>query len=285
MGTGILVSGVAAAGSVGAGALVTGAVAAGGLGLGCGTCCGSGVSTVFTGYLMTHAGSFRGALGGFVRFCMGKILAVVSICIATSIAGSRLLDEEGCIGSIPVMKVVDLCMIAMALWMLYDLWREKSGRKTCAHCEHAGRHRGGQEEIGAGKGPSKPGADRPDPGRKLSGSDPGGKRSGSDPGRKLSGPAAFLMGAGYGITPCAPLILVAGYCASMPLMSAAFVGAVFAAASVVSPMLILLLISGVLAGRMYREIPKYMDWFRAACYFGMIGYFVYSLFVGSSVVA
>ena len=78
---------------------------------------------------MTHAGSFRGSLGGFVKFCLGKILAVVSICIATSIAGSRLLDEKGYIGSVPVMKVVDLCMIAMALWMLYDLWREKSGRK------------------------------------------------------------------------------------------------------------------------------------------------------------
>ena len=31
-------------------------------------------------------------------------------------------------------------------------------------------------------------------------------------------------------------------------------------------MLILLLISGVLAGRMYLEIPKYLDYFRFACY-------------------
>ena len=63
------------------------------------------------------------------------------------------------------------------------------------------------------------------------------------------------------------------------------VGAVFACASAVSPMLILLLISGVLAGRMYLEIPKYLDYFRFACYLGVIGYFTYSFLMGSTVVA
>ena len=71
----------------------------------------------------------------------------------------------------------------------------------------------------------------------------------------------------------------------MPLAEAAIVGAAFACASAVSPMLILLLISGVLAGRMYLEIPKYLDYFRFACYLGVIGYFAYSFFMGSTVVA
>ena len=244
MGLGVLLSGVAAACSVG---------------MGCGTCCGSGISAFLAGYMMTHAENFKEALGGFLKFYLGKILAVVSICLMTSLAGSRLLSNEGYLGQIPLAKVIDLCMIAVAFWMLYDLLLEKSGRKTCAHCSRAGAE---EETNTVMRTPDTQNFKK-----------------------KISGAAVFLMGAGYGITPCAPLILIAGYCASMPFAYAAIVGAVFAAASAVSPMLILLLISGVLAGRMYLEIPKYLDYFRFACYLGVIGYFAYSFFMGSTVVA
>ena len=244
MGSGVLLSGVAAACSVG---------------MGCGTCCGSGISAFLAGYMMTHAQNFQETLGGFLKFYLGKIFAVVSICLMTSLAGSRLLSDEGYLGQIPLAKVIDLCMIAVALWMLYDLLLEKSGRKTCAHCSHAGAE---EETNTVMRTPDTQNSEK-----------------------KISGPAVFLMGAGYGITPCAPLILIAGYCASMPFAYAAIVGTVFAAASAVSPMLILLLISGVLAGRMYLEIPKYLDYFRLACYLGVIGYFAYSFFMGSTVVA
>ena len=244
MGLGVLLSGVAAACSVG---------------MGCGTCCGSGISAFLAGYMMTHAHNFREALGGFLKFYLGKILAVVSICLMTSLAGSRLLSNEGYLGQIPLAKVIDLCMIAVAFWMLYDLLLEKSGRKTCAHCSRAGAE---EETNTVMRTPDTQNFKK-----------------------KISGAAVFLMGAGYGITPCAPLILIAGYCASMPFAYAAIVGAVFAAASAVSPMLILLLISGVLAGRMYLEIPKYLDYFRFACYLGVIGYFAYFFFMGSTVVA
>ena len=244
MGLGVLLSGVAAACSVG---------------MGCGTCCGSGISAFLAGYMMTHAENFKEALGGFLKFYLGKILAVVSICLMTSLAGSRLLSNEGYLGQIPLAKVIDLCMIAVAFWMLYDLLLEKSGRKTCAHCSRAGAE---EETNTVMRTPDTQNFKK-----------------------KISGAAVFLMGAGYGITPCAPLILIAGYCASMPFAYAAIVGAVFAAASAVSPMLILLLISGVLAGRMYLEIPKYLDYFRFACYLGVIGYFTYSFLMGSTVVA
>ena len=244
MGSGVLLSGVAAACSVG---------------MGCGTCCGSGISAFLAGYMMTHAQNFQEALGGFLKFYLGKILAVVSICLMTSLAGSRLLSNEGYLGQIPLAKVIDLCMIAVALWMLYDLLLEKSGRKTCAHCSRAGAE---EETNTVMRTPDTQNSEK-----------------------KISGAAVFLMGTGYGITPCAPLILIAGCCATMPFAHAAIVGAVFACASAVSPMLILLLISGILAGRMYLEIPKYLDYFRFACYLGVIGYFTYSFLMGSTVVA
>ena len=268
---------------MGLGVLLSGVAVAGGVGMSCGTCCGSGISAFLSGYMMTHARSFRESLSGFVKFYLGKILAVVSICIATSLAGSRLMNDEGYIGQVPLIKVVDLCMIGMALWLLYDLWRERSGRKSCVRCSHA-------ETLKekSGKNAEAPcGHEGTKPSEALSKQYQGVRRNQASQyfDKKMSGTAIFLMGAGYGITPCAPLILIAGYCASLPFLYAAAVGTVFAIASAVSPMLILLLLSGVLAGRVYREIPKYLDWFRAACYFAVIGYFAYSFISGGSVVA
>ena len=240
---------------MGGAALLTALAAAGSVGMGCGTCCGSAAGAFFSGYLMTHARSFRESFGGFLRFYLGKVLAVALICLASSLAGSRLLDEEGYIGGVPLMKAVDLCMIAMAAWLLYDLYRERTGRKKCAHCDHSGAG----SAAGEVRGPAQD--------------------------HKMSGIAIFIMGAGYGITPCAPLILIAGYCAALPSLHAVAVGSAFAAASALSPMLLLLLLSGVLAGRMYREIPGFLNWFRAACYIAVIVYFVYSFFSGGLVAA
>lgn len=258
----MLLSGLGTTGSViiDRGLLLSALATAVSVGMGCGTCCGSGISAFLSGYLMTHAKSFRQSFAGFLTFYLGKIIAVVSICLASSIVGSRLLDEEGYIGQIPLIKVVNLCMIAMALWLLYDLWKEKTGRKTCRHCNHAGTSK---TEEGASH-----------------------RRNHSSviESRLYSAPI-FLMGLGYGITPCAPLILIAGFCATLPPAYAALVGTVFAFASALSPMLILLLLSGVLAVRMYQEIPKYLNWFRLVCYIAVVGYFTWACFSGSTVVA
>ena len=95
--------------------------------------------------------------------------------------------------------------------------------------------------------------------------------------RKSNHAALICMGISYGLTPCAPLILMTGYAASLPFGYAAMLGTVFALASTISPMLFMLLISGVLAGKMYKEIPQYLTWFRLACYVLLIGLFSVSL--------
>ena len=226
------------------GVLLSSLATAGSVGMGCGTCCGTGISAFLSGYLITNARSFKESFSGFLRFYVGKVTAVVLVCMTTSVLGKALLDENGYIGAVPLIKVVDLCMVGMGLYLLIDLIREKIGRKSCSHC-----------------------------------------RSKDDTGSvPINGAATFLMGVGYGISPCAPLILIAGYCATLPIHYAAAVGAVFAIASSVSPMLILLLLSGVLSGRIYKEIPKFLDWFKVGCYITVIMFFIYSFFTGSTVV-
>lgn len=70
------------------------------------------------------------------------------------------------------------------------------------------------------------------------------------------------------------LICAAG---AVPLSCALAVGAVFALCSAISPMLLLLLLSGALAGRMYREIPQYLSWFRLGCYILLVIFFAAEL--------
>ena len=78
------------------------------------------------------------------------------------------------------------------------------------------------------------------------------------------------MGFGYGISPCAPMILITGYAATLPFAFAAVLGAVFAVASTISPVLFIMLVSGAIAKGMNKEIPQYLSWFRLGCYILMI---------------
>ncbi len=215
--------------------LAQSAATAASVGMGCGTCCGSGMGVVLSGYLMTHARNFAASLRGFLMFYLGKIMAVMALCGAASLAGNRIIGEDGMIFGIPVRFAVDAVMLGMGIWFLIRWILEQKGHSTCHHCDH-------RESAETSDG-------------------------------KVSLPALWGMGVGYGISPCAPLLMMAGYAAMLPLGAALAVGAVFALCSAVSPMLILLLVTGALSGRMYREIPQYLRWFRLGCYLLVIVFF------------
>lgn len=219
--------------------LLQSVAAAASVGMGCGTCCGSGMGVLLSGYLMAHAKSFGQSLRAFLSFYLGKLMAVMAVCGAASLVGNWLLDERGCIHGVPVKALVDGAMILMGLWFLLQWVLERKGR--CHRCGHCG-------------GTQQPPQDT-----------------------SLSLPALWGMGLGYGISPCAPLLMMAGYAATLPLGYALALGGVFALCSAVSPMLLLLLLSGILAGQMYREIPQHMTWFRLGSYILLVIFFAAEL--------
>ena len=209
--------------------------AAASVGMGCGTCCGSGISAALYGYLTTHVKNIKQTFRAFLDFFLGKFLAVIALCCIASIVGGNIIDESGKIFGIKTAAIVDALMLAMGVWLLVGWIRERWGHKGCKSCTHCGSDTSKQRDT-----------------------------------KNVSHAALISMGVGYGISPCAPLILITGYAATLPLGYAALLGAVFAAASTVSPILFMLLISGVLAGKMYKEIPQYLTWFRLACYIMLI---------------
>ena len=204
------------------------ATAAASVGLGCGTCCGTGISAALYAYLMAHVRDLKQSIGAFGEFLLGKLLAVTMVCTLASLLGTGVLTEAGLVLGIPVQAFTDLGMVLVGAWLLIGWFRE-SGR-SCRHCSQLPR------------------------------------RQEPEPNEKLSHLALLGMGFGYGISPCAPLLLMSAYAATLPVGAAAVLACIFSLASALSPGLFFLLLSGSLAGRMRKEIPKALTWLRLVSY-------------------
>ncbi|MCC8044517.1 MAG: sulfite exporter TauE/SafE family protein [Clostridiales bacterium] len=70
----------------------------------------------------------------------------------------------------------------------------------------------------------------------------------------------------YGMTPCAPLLLMIGYCFTLPVPLAGVTGIVFGLSTMISPALLLVMVTGALSAKMRKEIPHMVRWFRLASY-------------------
>ena len=207
------------------------------VGLGCGTCCGSSAGILLSGFVMTHARDSRQSLAAFLAFFLGKVAGVALLCLVASLIGQAAFLQSDLFAQGWVERGFDLFMIGMGLWFLHGWFQEMRGKKTCGNqCRDH---------------------------KKM--------REAAEPGIRM--PALFAAGAGYGITPCAPLVIVAGLCVTLPVAYALVTGVVFALASIASPLLLVLMLSGILTTRMHKEIPGVIRWLRLACYLGMIGYF------------
>ena len=201
------------------------------VGMGCGTCCGSGISAALYGYLTTHTQNVRQSARAFFDFFFGKFIAVILLCCTASVLGGKILDENGRLLGVKVAVIVDAVMLLMGIRFLAGWISERRGRHKCKSCKACSQ---GKAEVLTEE--------------------------------KAHHGALISMGFGYGISPCAPLLLITGYAATLPLGLAAVLGAVFAGASTISPALLMMLLSGALAGRMRKEIPQYITWFRLGCY-------------------
>lgn len=57
-----------------------------------------------------------------------------------------------------------------------------------------------------------------------------------------------------------------GYCFTLPVSLAGVTGVAFSLSSMVSPVLLLVVVTGVLSKKMRKEIPDAVKWFRLASY-------------------
>ena len=65
-----------------------------------------------------------------------------------------------------------------------------------------------------------------------------------------------LVGAVYGITPCAPFLMLIGYAVGLDPVQSIVLGIIFTLANAVSPVLLLVAMMGVVSKKMYLSIPS-----------------------------
>ncbi|WP_373483515.1 sulfite exporter TauE/SafE family protein [Acetobacterium sp.] len=201
------------------------------VGLSCGTCCSPAVSVFLSSYIITHAGGLKKSLLAFSSFFIGKVIAVVLLCGLAALIGSQFIDAAGYVGGVNLGLLMELAMIALGLVLIGKWLRDyKKPAHSCSGCGGEKKNRITDAQGAKGLLP------------------------------------LFSAGLAYGASPCAPLLMMMGVAATLPLATAVLVGGVFAAASTLTPVLLMVLLSGVLSGKIATEIPRQLQWFRLASY-------------------
>ena len=77
---------------------------------------------------------------------------------------------------------------------------------------------------------------------------------------------SFAVGVAYGLSPCAPLLMVLGYASALTAPAALVLGTVFALASSLVPALLILALAGTLSTKITTQLGKALPWFQLAVY-------------------
>lgn len=202
------------------------------VGLGCGTCCSPIISTFLSTYVLSHANGVKKGVLSFVSFFLGKLISMTFLCAVAAMISKQFLTADGYIGSFNLRLAAQISMSAIGISMAVKWILENTRSQKQKECK-------GCQSCG-----------------------------------KQKGKAGFwpMLGAGltYGFTPCAPLLMMIGYSFTLPVILAGATGIVFGLSSMMSPVLLLAVITGALSKRMQKEIPHFMKWFRLASYLILI---------------
>lgn len=189
------------------------------MGTSCGTGCSPAISLFLSSYVFHADGDTKKSLLAFLKFFVGKAAAVILVCLAAAGIGSVLIGENGYFGQYKLTFLMPLFLICTGVYMLRKCWREFS-KKGCGHCSGECHH------------------GTPD---------------------RFQNVSPLIGGFLYGLTPCAPLIILAGYAVSMPILKALVIGVVFSMSCTISPLFLMLVLMKLVAVKMRSEVPAFFN--------------------------
>lgn len=200
------------------------------IGLGCGTCCSPAIGVFLSTYIVSHSQNMKKAFVTFFSFFFGKILSVISLCMLSSYLGNKFIFKDGHIGSVDLSKVMSITFIVLGSFLILKYFYTKRNSKEV--CKSC--------------------------------------RGNCGVNLKNKEWPPLIIGIAYGLTPCAPLILIVGYASTISMANAVLLGICFSFASIISPMIVVVLLAGLISNNLYEELPKYIDLFKLMCYVVLI---------------
>lgn len=219
-----------------------------GTGLSCGVSCGACgtpvVNVFLSSYLLTHSGKLRRSMLSFAGFHIGKMITVTLLCVVISMLGSQIVDASGNLFGINLQIIVYAAMLIF-MAILIRRWLRDNGKDSeqhsCAGCESCCGNVSGKQ-------------------------------------RKDGFLPMLVYGFISGLSPCTSLVIVLGYASVLTMAEAALVGLCFSLANSIVPLLLLVLLTGLLSGEMYREIPQKIKYFQLATYIVFSVAIAYNMF-------
>lgn len=196
------------------------------VGLGCGTCCSPIISMFLSTYVISHANSVKKGVLSFISFFLGKLLSVSFLCMMAAAISRQFISPAGYIGNFNLRLMAQIAMSMIGVVMAVKWVIEN--KKFQKTCKEC--HGCLKPKGEAGFWPM------------------------------------FTAGLTYGMTPCAPLLLMIGYSFTLPVPLATASGIAFSLSSMVSPILLLAIVTGALSKQIAKEIPQHLKWFRLGSY-------------------
>jgi sulfite exporter TauE/SafE len=203
------------------------------LGLSCGTCCSPLISVFLSAYTVTHARNVKRAMKIFFEFFLGKLTAIVLLCVFTSFLKRQWINEDGSIGNINMYYFVEISLLLLGVFLICRWIYQKKKQAVCRKCSQmcmAHMETASSLEERENRWPP------------------------------------YAAGFIYGVYPCPPIMLLIGYALMLSIGKSIILATVFTIVSSFTPMLIMVFSAGILSKRMYEEIPKLIDWIRLICY-------------------
>lgn len=196
------------------------------IGLGCGTCCSPIISIFLSTYVISHANSVKKGVLSFISFFLGKLIGVTFLCTVAAMFSRQFIAPNGYVGNFNLRLAAQIAMSIIGIIMVVKWIIKNTSSQKQCKDCHSCKHL----KARAGFWPM------------------------------------IATGLTYGITPCAPLLMMISYSFTLPVALAGTSGIAFSLSSMVSPILLLVMITGALSKQIVKEIPQHIKWFQLGSY-------------------
>ena len=180
----------------------------------------------FASVVVSYSNGVKKGVLSFLSFFVGKLISATFLCMTAAVVSRQFISQDGYIGGFNLRLAAQFAMSGIGALLVVRRLLELKKERHSCHGCH-----------GCGK---------------LEG--------------KVGVLPMLCAGLTYGLTPCAPLLLMIGYSFTLPVPLAGGTGVAFRLASMASPVLLLTVITGALSRKMRQEIPGCIKWFQLGSY-------------------
>ncbi len=215
-------------------------VAAASAGSACSVCGASANSAFLSSYIITH----KKLAAPVFSFLVGKTAMTATLCGLSACLGRRIFDNRGVAGGVDVYLIAQIVVLVIAVCLAIRWIYHEVKYKGACHSQ----------------------------GKSCAGVSPKYEES-------CGVAALFASGVACGATPCAPLLVVLSQSAVSTLTEAIMAGTAFSITGFLSPVIIWLAVSRLLAKQMHREIAQWIKWFQLGCYVLLAAVSLYTIVI------